>query len=386
MNNFKERFIEGFLSFLDGDYERAEKAFKELYLRNSTNVVVVNNLVLTLIKKGNLSEAKQILKNFLDQSNIWKSSRKTEELKDLVALYLFLEAFTDSFSNAIKFFEEKFFEDIYACPIDWELIPNIELSLEAFLNQYDDDDLNKLQRLLTTEKDGFVVLPFRRETRKLLYKVLKEVIKRGELDNETKTRVRRILGITSLSLGNVQEARNLINSTQKDGKCDDVFSLLAAGKLEYCEGNLLRAYNIFERLLIELKEREIADKKTLGILHHNIGVIYVRVGDIEKGLEFINEALRLNASCFPCWYARAWALYLGERWKDAEKAFKALLQLNRRNARIWYGLGLAAIMNGKKLKSLEALLRAAKLNSQNEMISFSIELIRAIIETQRGSV
>ncbi len=379
MKNTKKLLVEGYLALLDGDYDNAENLYRKLYEMNPQNACIISNLVLVLIRRGKYFEAREILKKFLENERVRKKWRELDELKNMFLMYLLIEFLLGDFPSAVELFEETYFYDLFSCPIEWELIPNMEISLEDLLERYDDEELSKLQRLLATEKDGFVVFPFPRDARKFLYLILNKAMEKGNFPDATKAMIYRIFTVICLSLGKINEASNAIKKLPRD----DTFSLLTTGKFEYCRGDLEKAYNIFKNVIKreDFKQDCNKNKRVSAIAYHNLGVIHIRHGDIEKGLRIVNKALKKDASCIPCWYTRAWALYLSERWSEAEQAFKALLQLNKTNPRIWYGLGLSLLMRGKRLKGLEALLKAIKLSPQSETFSFAIELARAVLES-----
>ncbi|RLE74953.1 MAG: hypothetical protein DRZ80_03635, partial [Thermoprotei archaeon] len=73
IRNIKERLIQGYLAFLNGDLNIAESTYYDLYKDFPDSQLVIYNLVLVLLKKGDVESAKEILENFLKRRQAVKN-------------------------------------------------------------------------------------------------------------------------------------------------------------------------------------------------------------------------------------------------------------------------------------------------------------------------
>lgn len=373
IRNIKERLIQGYLAFLNGDLNIAELTYYDLYKDFPDSQLVIYNLVLVLLKKGDVESAKEILENFLKRRQALKNRAKIRISKSLLLLKFLIDLITDKVTKAVNFLRNNMLEELYIVPPDWEELPNIELNLVEIF-EADEEDLGKLQRFFSFPKKSEYILPINKRIRKFLYLLLKK--KTSENQVAEQDFLRGILAIVSLSLDRIREAKELLLMMPRESTQPDIY--IIRGKIKYIIGDLNGAFRDFHEAL-----KLLENKTERYIPLANLSALYMRIGEYERAIELINEALRIRADCYLCWYIRALILFRSEEWGEAEQAFKALLEWKKDDPRIWFGLGLTYLARNKILESMEALIKAMKLEPGNEKYQLYLELARKILE-KRG--
>ena len=352
--------------------DAALSIYESLYNRFPNSQLVVNNLVLTLIKKGDMEKAKNILEEFLNKKRKVSRVSKTRLLSNLIILKYLIHLMLGNVEEAINYFNEKLSEEFYICSPDWEELPNLEFDLETFF-RINDDELSKFQWSVTYSKHSEYILPLSENLRLLIYKIVKKRLAENGNDKNVTRHLKKILAIVALSLGKIKEAKLMAEALTEEDR--DFYSLVVRGKIRYVINDLNGAYQDF---LEALKMAENTNQRHIPLA--NLSVIFMRTGDYEKALELINEALRSKVDCYLCWYIRAMIYLRSEKWIEAEKAFKAILEWRKDDGRIWYGLGITYLARNKLLESIECFLKAMKLDPTRESSKLYLDLARAILE------
>ncbi len=366
--NIKENLIKGYLSFLDGNLEQAERIYLDIYRKFPDSQLILYNLILTYLRKGEISEAKRVLNEFFERKKSIVERTKHRAGKNMFVLNLLLKVLSNEVKEAIDLIKEQMYEELFIIPPDWEYIPNVELDL-AKIFSIDDEEMTKLQRIFLFPKKSEYIFPIDSKVRLLLYKRLLALAKNNEVDLLT----RGILAIFAASINRFKEAREFLDAAKNENSDFEV--ILLRGKIKFILGDLNGAYRDFIDALKVNKEKS---KQFIPLA--NLSVIYLVSGDYDRAIDRINEALKIRADCYICWYIRALILLNSENWRAAEQAFKAILEWRREDPRIWFGLGLTKIARGKVLDGIEAIIRAIKLDPMNDNYVFYLNLARKMSE------
>jgi len=366
--NIKENLIRGYLSFLDGDLEQAERIYLDIYRKFPDSQLILYNLILTYLRKGEIKEAKRILDDFFERKKVTLERAKHKAGKNMFVLNLLLKVLSDEIKEAVDLIREQMYEELFIIPPDWEYVPNIELDLARIFNM-DEEEITKLQRIFLFPKKSEYIFPIDSKVRLIMYRRLLNLARADELNLFT----RGVLAILAASINRFKEARDFLNLAKDES--NDLEVILLRGKIRYILGDLNGAYRDFLDALKLTKEKV---KQFIPLA--NLSVIYLVSGDYDKAIEKINEALKIRADCYTCWYIRALILLHAEKWRAAEQAFKAILEWKREDPRVWFGLGLAKISRGKVLDGIEAMIRAIKLDPMNDGYVFYLNLARKMSE------
>jgi len=372
LKQIRERLIRGYLSFLENNLDTAERVYSELHEKFPDSQLIAYNLLLVLIKKGDFEKAKKILDDFIERKRVIGGKIKEKLSRNIIMLKFVLDLFTEDIYKTIIWLKEHLYEELFICHPDWEGFPGIEFNLVKFF-EIADEETAKLQKFLAEERKSDYIFPINRQIRETIYFLLKE---KGSKDATKSLYLKGIFGIVALSLNKIDEAKSIINELSDS---EDVDVILLRGKIKFCIGDLNGALKDFTKALRYLKNDQ---RRFIPLV--NLSVIYLLVGDYEKAIQLVGDALRARADCFMCWYVRALILLKSEEWNEAERAFKALLEWKKDDPSIWFGLGRAYLAKNKILESIEALLKAKKLDPSNEEYQIYLELARKITRERRG--
>lgn len=366
--NIKESLIKGYLSFLDGDLEQAKRIYLDIYKKFPDSQLILYNLILTYLRKGEIEEAKKVLYEFFERKKMTLERTKHRIVRNMFVLNLLLHILSGEVTRAIGLIREQMYEELFIIPPDWEYVPNIELDL-AKIFSVDEEEIGRLQRIFLFPKKSEYVFPIDSRVRLIMYRRLSTLAKTREFNLFT----RGILAILAASINRFKEAREFLNLAKNESS--DIEVILLRGKIKYVLGDLNGAYRDFLDAVKLIKEKS---KQFIPLA--NLSVIYLVSGDHDKAIEKINEALKIRADCYTCWYIRALTLLYAEKWREAEQAFKAILEWKKDDPRIWFGLGLTKIARGKVLDGIEAMIRAIKLDPMNDSYVFYLNLARRMSE------
>ncbi len=369
--NIKESLIRGYLSFIDGNLEQAERIYMDIYKKFPDSQLILYNLVLTLLRRGKISEAKKILDEFFERKKVAIERSRYKIGRSMFVLNILIKILSNEIEEAINLLREQMYEELFILPPDWEYIPNVELDLAKFFSM-DEEEITKIQRILLFPKKSEYIFPVDAKVREVMYRAMLKQTERSP----TNLLIKGVLAIIAASINRFKEAKEFLKKTQEESSNFEV--MLLRGKIKYILGDLNGAYREFLEILKLTKEKS---KQFIPLA--NLSVIYLVSGEYEKALEKINEALKIKADCYLCWYIRALILLNSEEWRAAEQAFKAILEWRRDDPRVWFNLGLAKIARGKALDGIEAILRAIKLDPMNDGYSFYLNLARKMSE-KRG--
>lgn len=367
-SNIKESLIRGYLSFIDGNLNQAESIYMDMYKKFPNSQLVLYNLVLTLLRQGKVSEAKEILNDFFERKKMAIERARHRTGRNMFVLDILIKILSDEVEKAIKLLREQMYEELFIVPPDWEYVPNVELDL-ARIFSLEEEELTKLQRTFLFPKKGEYIFPIDSRVRLFIYRTLVKITE----SKESSLLLKGVLAVIAASINRFKEAREFLEAAKKE--TNNVEVILLRGKVKYILGDLNGAYRDFMDALKLTKNRT-----TQFIPLTNLSSVYLVAGDYERALEKINEALKMKADCYLCWYIRALILLNSEDWRAAEQAFKAILEWKRDDARIWFGLGLAKVARGKVLDGIEALIKAIKLDPMNEGYAFYLNLARKMSE------
>ncbi|MHA1665733.1 MAG: tetratricopeptide repeat protein [Candidatus Njordarchaeales archaeon] len=362
----KEALLEGFLSFLLYDYEKAENLYEMILTREPDNIVAVNNLAIIYLKTRKYKKALKLVEEKL--RHLGKNEDKAL-IESLYILKIILLSNLGNIRESINTMLELLKESIYVCNPSWELLPSFEEKLSELI-EVEDEDWSKIQRWLSQKKKGHLVVNLPISVRQRLYNDLLDFIKENKLESLEKAKMLSYLALISLSLGRISEAKKFgQDAIQLNNGYEEK---IIFGKIEYTLGNLDNAARIFRELIKNNSNRFEA--------YLNLGLTLVRAGDYKSGISYIDKALKINAGCKLGWYARAKALLLNERWNEAEKAYLAVLSMNRRDTRVWLELGIIYLIRGKTRKCIETLMKAKKLGTENEYVDLLLNLARYLLK------
>ncbi|MGQ4891084.1 MAG: tetratricopeptide repeat protein [Candidatus Njordarchaeia archaeon] len=364
--------LAGFINFLEGNFKGAIEVYKALLERKPNNINIARNLVILLMLDQRYDEALMVIDRYLSIMRTEKKERMKPRLqdlyRDLVLLKIIVQFKLKKFDKIYSLIKDYLGENIYICPIELEETLNFDLDIENVVTKMDEDDWLKIQRWLQRSKKDELIAPVPKPLKKYFISYLEMVMER-ENDERKKSDILSLIAILVTSMGKVKKGLNLAQQALEINPNGFVANILF-GKINYILGYLNTAYEHF------LKAYKVANKNEKYLPLLNIGIVLSQVGLYKDALKYVNKAIKANLSSRIAWYIRAKILLDSERWREAEKAFKALIQMDPRNPKVWIGLGKVYINNGNLTKAIEAFLSAKKLIGDNEELNFLINLAR----------
>lgn len=365
--------LNAFLKYVEGDFKSAIDIYRRLLDKKPNNLTLARNLALLLVLDKKYEEALMVIDKYLAMLKTEKKGkiRNKELYRELILLKITAQVKLNKLEGVYNLIESYLGEEIYICPIELEEALNFDLDLEDVIIELDEDDWLKIQRWLHGVKKDDIIAPLPRQLKINIIKCLYYLLEHTD-DDVKKSEILSLISMLVTSLGKVKLGIKLAKESLELNP-DGFKSNLIMGKINYLLGNLNTAYEYF------LKAHKIASKTKerysyLALL--NIGIILSQAGLYKDALKFVNKAIKMNLSSRNSWYVRAKILLDSEMWKEAEKAFTALIQMDSKNPKIWIGLGKVYLNNGNLTKAVEAFLTAKKLIGNSEELNFLINLAR----------
>ena len=364
------RIIEAFVSMIDGDFEHAINIYRGILERHPKNIVSARNLGLLLVLNKQYEEALMVIDKYL---GLMKSERiKDPNLyKDFILLKILIYLKTNRDGKILELIQKYLGEDIYIAPLDLEEALNFDINLKRVVSELDDEEWLKIQRWLNRTKKDDLIVPIPKFVKLLLIEKLWEFYFNSE-SREQKSELLALIAILITSLGRVRRGLELSEKALRMNPENPYINIIY-GKIKYLLGDPSTAFYHFREAGKKFQNKD----KYIALL--NMGITLAQVGLYNDALKYVNKALKMNLSSKTAWYTRARILLESERWKDAEKAFRALVQMDPKNPKVWIGLGKAYMVLGQLTRAVEAFLNAKKLIEENyEELDYLITLARKL--------
>ncbi len=353
-----EKLLLGYISFLNNDFEAAEKNFREALQEDPTNFTALQNLIITMLREKKIEETEALL-----QMNQERFKKRTRVLKKIYPLIFLLKLKQGKIDDALEYFEKAFFDDIYISPPNWEDVPSVIFGVNT-LFKIDDEILSKYRRWLSHPKRGESLININLKLREAIYFALRKNFKKLTLH------AKLIYILIATSIYNTYEAYKLLK--ELDGTSQELSPLdkILLGKLWYIFGKVKRAYELF---ILARSELPIHQQY---LAYANLALVYYRLGDYQLALDNINLALKRKTDCYRCWYIRAKILMALERWSEAEGSIKLSLEHLKNDPHVWIDLGIVYLNRGKISQGIDTILMALKIGGDREKISLLLDLLR----------
>jgi tetratricopeptide (TPR) repeat protein/arylsulfatase A-like enzyme len=160
------------------------------------------------------------------------------------------------------------------------------------------------------------------------------------------------LGLSVLSYGSPLEAAKIFEGLLSAHPGDKLYAFPLA-QAYFKAGNLPQARAILEKFL--------GQNENLPAMELTLGSLLQAEGHTEAALVHLHKAEKL-APASPQIHLRLGSAYLaGRQFKEAEGAFRRVLELDDDNAEAWYGLSVALLRRDKLEEAVESALRAVGL-------------------------
>ncbi len=365
------RVIEAFINMIDGNYSRAIEIYRGILERHPRNVISARNLSLLLVLDGRYEEALEIINSYLGFLRSEKI-RDPTIYKDLMLLKILIYLRMNKDGELINLIKRYLGEEIYICPLDLEEALNFDISLKRVVSELDDEEWLKIQRWLNRTKKDDLIVPIPKFVKLQLIEKLWEFYFKNENQN-FRGELLALISILITSLGRVKRGLELAERALSLNPNSPYINMLY-GKIKYLLGDPSTAFYHFK---LAYKMLEGSKDRYIPLL--NMGIILAHVGLYSDALKYVNKAIKMNLSSKNAWYIRARILLESERWRDAEKAFRALVQIDQKNPKAWIGLGKAYLVLGQLTKAVEAFLTAKRLiEEDNEELDYLITLARKL--------
>lgn len=354
----KDSISKGFIAFLSGKFDIAEKCFNDAYNSGKREETVIQNLVVSLIKQDKMEEALDIVEAEINTRQ--KRGVDRIRMEWLILLKFLITIRMGKIVKAFKELHKKLSTEVLICQLDYGFsVP--KKGLEEI------DFFQKIQLKIDLMENK----PFPYFSPKLRSYISK-VIER-ELEEELKPEDRVLLlayeALLLLSLGKMDEAFDSIDSASDIR--ETYTTLVTRGKMYYQIGQLSDAYGEF------IKAKNSTDHNAEALM--NMGVILTKTGNYQRGLEHIKKGLKKASATYVGWRNRILALIAGRRWEKARKTVSVLTGMQKDKPEIWLDLGMAYLGLKKSKKALEALIKyREKTEEKDEWVSFLISLAKNI--------
>ena len=106
------------------------------------------------------------------------------------------------------------------------------------------------------------------------------------------------------------------------------------------------------------------------------GIYYNTTGQFAEARKWFDSAISLQYSFTEAWMERGYTFYDEGNWKDAEKNFRQLTDINKSNPEAWYWLAKSLESAGDKEKAIEYYARAYSLDRKLTDARRAIERLR----------
>lgn len=353
----KDSISKGFIAFLSGKFDIAEKCFNDAYNSGKREEAVIQNLVVSLIKQDKMEEALDIVEAEINTRQ--KRGVDRIRMEWLILLKFLITIRMGKIVKAFKELHKKLSTEVLICQLDYGFsVP--KKGLEEI------DFFQKIQlKIDLMENKPFPY--FSPKLRSYISKVIERELE--ELKPEDRVLLLAYEALLLLSLGKMDEAFDSIDSASDIR--ETYTTLVTRGKMYYQIGQLSDAYGEF------IKAKNSTDHNAEALM--NMGVILTKTGNYQRGLEHIKKGLKKASATYVGWRNRILALIAGRRWEKARKTVSVLTGMQKDKPEIWLDLGMAYLGLKKSKKALEALIKyREKTEEKDEWVSFLISLAKNI--------
>jgi len=336
--------------------------------KNIFDCVLARLLALSYYYVGNYENALNVIDRCIGYLKSAKKNKNKHnvQIRDFYLLKILTLYALRELSGIPNLVMEYLGESLFVCPIDLQESLNMDLDLEKIIMLEDEGEWLKIKRWLLKIESGGQINESTLWLKNKLFNILEEVAKTS--DNETKAKALAIMGTLASEIGRVDLGLKLANQALEIVPNDANIRLLI-GKILYLSGKEQEAYHLFK----EITEEE-DNKRYLAYL--NLAVILTRHNQFDEAIKMINRAIKLNISSNLAWYIRARILFESERFQEAEKAFRALLMMDPKNAKIHQWLGKTYLALGKIDKAVEHLSKSKVEVKEIDELDFLVTLAR----------
>lgn len=347
----------GFLAFLSGEFREAETFFRDAYNSGIETETVIQNLILSLLKQEKVDTAFRLVNSELKK----REEKKVDLVKRewLILLKFLILIRMGKVVEAFEELHEKLASEVLTCDLEQDVLSSRRTDTkgrERFWNF----------RLKITLMDIKVFPYFNASIQSFLLKIL-DIELGKELPPEEKSFLLSYQALLALSLGEMDRALEIVNATID--KKETYLSLVSRGKIYYQIGRLSDAYGAF------IRAKNLTDDNPEALI--NMGVVLVKSGDYQRGLDYINQGLKKGYGSYSGWKNRALTLLASREWDKALKTISVIRKMREDKPELWLWSGIAYLGLKENKKALETLLRyKGNTKEKNEWASVLVSLAK----------
>jgi len=336
--------------------------------KNVFDCTLARILALSYYFVGRYEEALNVIDRCIGFLKSTKKNKKKRDvpIKDFYLLKILTLSSLGELESIPKLVMDYLGESLFVCPIDLQESLNMDLGLEKIIMLEDEGEWLKIKRWLLKIEGGNQVEESTLWIKRKLIDILYNVARNST--NTIKAKALAIIGTLASEIGRVDLGLKLAKQAYNMAPNDIEIRLLLS-KILYLSGKEQEAYLSYKKLT-----EEESNLKYLAYL--NMAVILARNNQFEDAIKMINKAIKLNISSNLAWYIRARILFESERFQEAEKAFRALLMIDPKNAKIHQWLGKTYLALGKIDKAVEHLSKSKTVIGEADELDFLITLAK----------
>lgn len=331
----KSSLSNGFIAFLSGKFEEAEKNFRDAYKKERDNLSAIQNLTITLLKQGKLTEALNVVNSKLKENR--EKGMDTVEMEGLFLLKFLAMIRGGTVVKAFEMLHNHLGSEIMICQLDRGLA-SPRRAVHRGRSQF------QHFRLIIELMQGEPFPYFKRGIQSYLSQILHGTLEKEKISSTTRSFLLSYRALILLSLGKMDKARESIAAALNVK--ETYVSLLSRGKVNYQLGRLSEAYGDF------IKAKNTTDENAEALI--NMGAVLAKVGDYQRGLDLVKQGLKKVSGSYAGWRNRALILLRAREWEKAKNTISILSRMRKDRPEIWLNLGIAYMGLKKPKKALEA--------------------------------